>query len=737
MVSAILLQLSLAGAVEATDVATLSFSASLPSSYPHTVQAGRTITVDLSALPRETTVFRAVLRPGRDETEAFRLRQLPVTVTVAGSDRALALLAPRFTAFDVTEAVRGAVKAGSGRVVFAVSSLSGYQPGSTRLDVTCTAKARNMLGRVHGLRAWHRAGQTFLTWQEVNSPLTAEAITAKEWKTLRDRMSKDPKQVRYRIYRSSLPITAATIGNAELVDEIAPLSCWNAEYYGIYPQDGDKLFRYVVEDGKQPVPPGTGIYVYNPSYPKKGTVPLSSKGQSPFLDRAGKAYYAVSLAVNGEEDLSTFNEGNSTQEAVAETVGPGEPVLQRVVTPSSFLYVDRPTLHDYVRWESPPRCNLPSRPYDYLVAVPPKRLKPAPAGLHLHCWGGNLNSGYGWWYDAAQGAILISSNQIPYDWWTGYHECLGTGKSWSDGVVRDYSQTRLLAFLDWAGTRWPIDHNRVFTAGNSMGGSGSPNFGLRHADRIAWVVSWVGVHDPTHSPHFLGSYEIVYGLLNWHLKYQDGRTPAFTYFNDNWFLRQDPAREAPLICFSNGKNDAGIGWPQARDFWKALQETRRPHVFVWGQDGHGQRAVLPGPRRNQRELGVDVRLDRTLPAFSNCSLDDNPGNGDPKDGAPVGQSNLYLYWSDAAITDDPSRWAMDLLLAADAPKDACLVDVTPRRCQRFKPRPGSKIVWANKNLLTGKVVAYGEVVVDRWGLVTVPKVVVSKGGNRLSLRLSQ
>ena len=45
-----------------------------------------------------------------------------------------------------------------------------------------------------------------------------------------------------------------------------------------------------------------------------------------------------------------------------------------------------------------------------------------------------------------------------------------------------------------------------------------------------------------------------------------------------------------------------------------------------------------------RELGIDVRLDRSLPAFTNCSLDGNPGNGDPKDGDAEGQCNLYLLW---------------------------------------------------------------------------------------------
>ena len=148
MAAAVFLLLFLADTGGASDVATLSFSASQPSSYPHTIQAGQTITVDLSALPRETTVFRAVLRPGREEVAAFDHRQLPVKVNVAGSDQPVPWLAPRFTAFDVTAAVREAVKTGSGRVVFTVSSLSGYQPGLTRLDVTCTAKARNAIGHV-------------------------------------------------------------------------------------------------------------------------------------------------------------------------------------------------------------------------------------------------------------------------------------------------------------------------------------------------------------------------------------------------------------------------------------------------------------------------------------------------------------------------------------------------------------------------------------------------------------
>jgi hypothetical protein len=700
----------------AEEPATLSFAAGRQGSQPNTVTADdRTIRVDLAALPRGTAVYRAVLRPGRDETWESGHRNRPTRVTAAGSDDALALLPPRFVGFDATAAVRRAVQAGSGQVAFTVVSLPGYLPGETRLDVTCAARVRDPIPAVKALRARHRDGQTFLTWAEPDSPLTADEVTFKDWHALQARLAKDARQVRFRIYRGGRRITAATVRDAELIDEVGPLTCWDADYYGNSPRDEDRLFRYAVEDGKGPVPVGTGVYVHNPR-------------------QAGKAYYAVSVAVNGAENLSAFTADNATQEPVEETVGQGVPVLQRTLTPREFNYVEGPTLHYYVRWEAPPNSNVPSRPFDYLVALPAKTHEPIPAGLHLHCWGANLNGGYGWWYNAAQGAMLISTNQVPYDWWTGYHEHLGTWQSWGDGVVRDYTQRRLLSFLDWAGTRWRIDRNRVFTAGASMGGSGSPNLGIRHADRVAWVLSWVGVHTPARSPQFRGSYEQVYGLLDWKVPYQDGKTPAFQYFDDTWFLREDPGRDTPLICFANGKNDDGIGWPQARDYWRALQETRRPHVFVWGQAGHGQRALLPGAHRSERELGIAVRLNQTLPAFTRCSLDNDPGSGDPKDGDAEGQSNLYLVWVPGTAVEEAGEWAMDLRLNEEAPGDRCTVDVTPRRCQKFRPAAGTKLAWTARTLSGGKEIGSGEVNVDRWALATVPGVPVSKDGCRLVLR---
>lgn len=696
------------------DAATWSFTEREGGSHPGTVRGREQVEVMLSSIPRSAVIHRAVFRPGRDESEAFASRDRGVRVTLAGSDSPLPLLPPRFASFDVTEAVRAAVASDSPRVAFSLADFPGYRPMATRLDVTGAFAAKSKVPRVRGIAARHRAGQTLLTWTDPRPVLDREQVAFRDFRQLPD------VPVRFRIYRSERPFGAATVGSAELVDEVGPLTGWNPEFHGISPRDDSPVRRFVVEDGKLPVPPGTGVYAHNPA-------------------KAGKAWYFVSVAVNGEEDLSAFDEGNALKEPVEEEVGPGLPVLQRVERPASFNYVEKPELHYFVRWEAPPRSNRPSRPFDYLVALPPKRAEPAPAGLHLHCWGANLEGGYGWWYDAAQGALLLSTNQAPYDWWTGYHEFDGTWKPWKDGVVRDYTQARLVAFLDWTGTKWKIDPNRVFTAGNSMGGSGSPSFAIRHPDRVAWAVSWVGVHTPARTPQFRASYERVYGSVDWKLPFQDGKTAAFDWFDDAGWLRRNPAAETPLLCFSNGKNDGAIGWPQARDFWKALQETRRPHVFVWGQAGHGQRAMLPGASPGERELGLDIRLDRTLPAFTNGSLDGKPGNGDPADGDPEGQSNLHLVWdtSDEAIVDEEGRWSLVLHVNRKAPADEGTVDVTPRRCRNFRPKPGQKVSWWNRALAGDRDFQSGEVSVDAAGLVTVPQVRVRRGGSRLILEVKK
>jgi pimeloyl-ACP methyl ester carboxylesterase len=582
----------------------------------------------------------------------------------------------------------------------------------TAILLLLASNAAGQAKQVTGLQAIHQAGQTRLVFHEVDSPVTESEIAAIE---LRDRRreAERSQHVRYRVYRSAKPIRS--LDGLQPIAVVPPLTCWNIDYYGsLRPQH--RALRYVVENGTEPLPPGSGIVAYDPA-------------------EAGPAYYAVTAVIDGREN-ERLDAANSLAQPVQETLGPGEPVLQRTERPESFAYVKEPTLHYYVRWEAPPNASIQGKPIDYLVAVPPEPAEPAPVGIHLHCWGGSLNGGYGWWYQAEQGHLLLASNQVPYDWWTGYHEQYweepAEKESWQDGVVRPYSQRRLLSFLQWMSGQWEIDLSRTHVAGNSMGGSGAPMFAIRHPDKIAWANGWVGVHIPHLSPTFRSSYENVYGPPEWNVKFEDG-TPVWDYFNDAWYLREHPDAEIGLICFSNGKNDSGIGWKQAVLFHRALQETRRPHVFVWGQSGHSQRAKLP-VSLSDRRMPMDLRVDQSQPAFTGCSLDDDPGDGEPADGDPEGQSNRYLYWETEEVVDREDRWAMTLGLAPQAPEDRCTVDVTPRRLQQFRLQPEAVVRWTNHDSSSGQMVQEGEATADSSGLVTLPEVIVTKQKNRIEIQ---
>ncbi len=271
-------------------------------------------------------------------------------------------------------------------------------------------------------------------------------------------------------------------------------------------------------------------------------------------------------------------------------------------------------------------------------------------------------------------------------------------------------------------------------------------FAIRYPDRIAWSIGWVGVHDPGNTPQFTGSYERVFGNKEWGIKFEDGPR-VFEYYKDADYLRKHPNKEIGFITWSNAKNDGAIGWPQAVEFYQAMQDTRQPHLFVWGLSGHGQRATMPA-KGGERIMPIDIRLDRSLPAFTNCSLDDDPGTGrklkTPKeitvgketrkdfyDGDSIGQINLYLYWDTETIVDTPTKWEMTISLTEKAPEDQCTVDITPRRLQELRSQPGKKFQWSNS--AEGKTIQSGEVTADKWGLITLKRIIITKSGNRITI----
>jgi hypothetical protein len=731
----------------------------------------RLLTVDLSSVPGEAKIFRAelVLKPVTSDGHHRPVQ--PTCVYPAGQpERKLKFVGPRFVSLDALEAVTEALNAKRPLTFHVENTCRGVERLELSGDLLRPRHPEQL--KVSNLQLAHRTGQTFLTFREPTLEPFPEFKTGGDVRAWAKRGQEQHAGLTFRIWRADQPVTATTIQRAQLVGECARLTCWDSGYHQDE-TDRRPPVRFRVTDHGEPVPWGTGIYAHNPAV-------------------AGPAFYAVTVALHGEEDFGQLGDGNTTTEPLTESVGPGVPILQWTETPQEWMYrraADGSQLMRmvYTRWESWPRSPVPSKPIDYLVvstrtprpATPIRepeyrayRVAPAPVGLHLHCWGGSLNGGYGWWYNAHRGAVLIASNQVPYDWWTGHHEALGTCKTWGDGHVQPFTMDRMFAFLDWAAQQWQrapenirpdwprLDLTRVFTAGSSMGGSGAPMYAIRHGQQIAWALGWVGVHVPDESPQFRSSYANNYGPRDAQITMPDGQTSPWDYFDDVWWLTKYPQLETGLVLASNGKNDGGIGWPQAVRFARALQETRRPHVFNWGLGGHGTRTLVGA------NFDLDVRTDQSLPAFTHCTLDNNLGTArarspeelgeerrrqerevqagrarevavDPYDGDPRGALNAHLAWETNTIVDRPDGWEMTVVLADSAPQDRCRVDLTPRRLQQFRTPPGAKFTYTVTRGTSAKELASGAAVADEFQLLTLRQIPLEKGGNRVRIAIAR
>ena len=96
--------------------------------------------------------------------------------------------------------------------------------------------------------------------------------------------------------------------------------------------------------------------------------------------------------------------------------------------------------------------------------------------------------------------------------------------------------------------------------------------------------------------------------------------------------------------------------------------------------------------------------------------------------------NGYLVWESATIVDEPGLYCVTVQLWDTAPLPECTVDLTLRRCRRFKAKPGQKFVWTTTTVSDGRTVQTGGATGDKLGLVTVGGLKVTKARQRVAIR---
>jgi hypothetical protein len=714
---------------------------------------GNVIKFDLSALPAGTKVLRAALVPSYKPAHGG----CPGTKVVQeGAEDAKPLTArpPEYRSLDATAVVaRWAAEPQTNKDLRIVDA--GNADFKTAvLEVSFVGPVGKPLPAVTGLKADHHDGQTFLTWNEPEDVIGDDAPTFETF----ERAVLDARKRRslvHRVYRDDKPITPETIAAAKLLREVPEaLSCWyllavkNTEH----PQAGktktsplrggnlvltDVVTRYRLKDGAEPMPRATGLAVLT-------------------AVEAGKRYYAVTVAVDGREAATALKLGGSATDAVDEKPSKFPAVVFQRSSRPDPTHAGAVNVDGYVCWVEPPYVQFP-RPVE--VYIP--RWKDLPAGstatrLPLYA---NLGT-YGTtaseisepiWHGARRyvaGAVTISLAEEG-GLWTGQHECIGTLRGYDDGVVIDYDQRRVLAATAWAVEKpdFFIDPERVYVWGQSAG------WALRYPDVFAVVMS------DGHN-NYKTSKEGKKHAWRWgpaggsknclgqnHLDYLD---------MPKW-LRENPKVELPYWIGAPAYGTfpdhclGDFGFKPWQEFLNAMKQTKRAFAVTWMTNGPGPTTPI------MREMTPLIRLHQSLPAFGNCSLDTSPDTDDPKgeyrpkrydqdfqkraDKDESGGINLHQRWDPATITDEPDRWAVTIWLVGPdkqgkggAPADSCTTDLTPRRCQRFKPAHGERFAWTVTSAADNKATQSGAAEADKDGLVTATGIKLTKDKVRVEIR---
>ncbi|HEY5571853.1 MAG TPA: prolyl oligopeptidase family serine peptidase [Anaerolineales bacterium] len=618
--------------------------------------------------------------------------------------------------------------------------------------------------------AFHRSGQTFLSWPE--RPAGHGEV--------------------YRIYRSNQPITPDNLPQATFLAEVGRDSArFYANRYrdlstGVWgPRYTDRL---VIETDGSPVQRGWGLLVWTPDSQDFGGA------------TGGTGYYAISVTPPGEAESFYPNMvAGPVSEAVA------EPLPVEITSPSISIgegghvyiqYMDlrswNPTFHapnatnDYYGLDpaDPDLFHSLQYAYDYAIYAPNRDLcggnipSQIPVFFHLHGWRDNaVPPEEGYRSQDRLCAYGIYPIDVTDTWYFGFAQGndyrLRTEPAAGDVIV-NYTEQRILRMLYDLMRNPPgpaVDQQRIYVAGQSMGGTGSLAFAERYANVFAaayasqpmtnfrtagtaksdWTadasVKWgrpelnlpIAISAPAGWADQLQEYNGV-GVWDW----QDlGDSAAAANLKSRLWDEM-----TPLGVVHGSKDDVVLWSTQGQPFYAAFQNSHRPWGGLITANPH-QWEYYRGLPPSLADLGksqisayrpfwnLQVIRDETVPGLSNLS-----GNSPIP---PAGAGDVYnqtIKWSsswdpwDVPPVDVPNRWQISLCSVAAGSLDCGTgewqtVDVTPRRVQHFQIIPGKVYTWQNRRATNDNLIGTGTVTADGDGLITVTGFRVSPKGNRL------
>jgi hypothetical protein len=463
------------------------------------------------------------------------------------------------------------------------------------------------------------------------------------------------------------------------------------------------------------LPRGSGIYVHT-------------------ADKPGKFYYAVVSSAHGAQNTVDFSKENSLATAVEETPAALQPVLQGELPPRPYWNYREKRLQ-YVQWVAPPLGNLPSQYYNWSVGVPNDLGQKVPLELSLHRDG---QSYYRTQYRIEQNSVVLSPYDFPLNtWWYGYHEAVGTLKSYQQGTIHNYTEQRLLASVDWACKKWPVDRNRILvTAMRGSGTSGALHLGLRHPEVFNLVIAGYGypdykamieadfANDRGRTPQV----EKVLGRVEWDLKADTGKS-VWDELNLTRIVKESSAKtDWPMVTMTGGRFS-----PSVRDFFVAFLDRGGCLMTDFGEWGGVALLGVTQTGNWGNMVYLDVAKNVGLPAFRGSEVD-TLGTGRNGFKVPL---NKELRWDTKDLVDEPGRLCITLRGEGRSGASGTL---TLRRLQKFKVDPGKTYCWefsvpkpaAKRG--DPAVPQKGEITVGPSGLLAIAGLAISQTPGRLTIQ---
>ncbi|MAE77483.1 MAG: hypothetical protein CMJ85_11515 [Planctomycetes bacterium] len=539
------------------------------------------------------------------------------------------------------------------------------------------------------VKATFRLGQTFVTWNEVTTMPVPED---------------------YNVYRSTAPITkSADLATATLIATVAAGSYLNK----------DALQPFVIKANDPPLKQNEAFFVVTAA-------------------ATATMYYAVTAVAKTVEN-TTIGGGN-TAGPLQESIAMPQPVLQGTTGGKDHHYAH--FLPAVTTSATPAQANVAGRVINYRVYYDPASQGPRPLFLYLHSRGSNYKVGpfSGYAPPNAVHVILHDHNlPLPHSVWFGKHEDYGNGPA--KGTVHDYTERRILWTIDrvLADTKANVDANRVYAFGVSFGAMGAFALGLRHADRFAAVGGIVPAFGLTHGDFALRSEtDSLFGTAQQNLRSSLGDKIYDLFDYPSQVGKRAAAGMAPMF-FVGGRGDLVTGWTEKPDFFRACQVARQPFTAYWDYRAHASTGPWSAIEAALSREFSEIRLDRPLPAFSNLTLDDSPGNGSRFDGDVTGTMGGYMTFDPATAAETSTKVTLDVKLRSDASRidyakqaDA-FVDLTWRRLSKFKVNPG-RYYRVRTYKLNNSVVDEERIAApDATGRLTVPFLYVHRDARRVEV----